>query len=225
MEVAHDGHEGLWLATESTLDVIVLDIMLPGPERLPDLRDAARAGRVDADPDAHREGRRVGRGRGPRHRRRRLPRRSPSRSPVLRGPAPRAAAADAPERAGAEVAVGDLSIDPAARRCARGDAEIDLTAREFEVLEFLVRRAGEVAVQVGHPRRRVAHDFDGDPNIVEVYVRRLRRTIDEPFGRQVDRDGPRRRLSRAWTTGHDRAFAPGAHRRDAPSCSCAWCSR
>ena len=61
--------------------------------------------------------------------------------------------------------------------------EITLTAREFAVLEYLMRRAGTVI-----PKHEILdgvweYDFEGDPNIVEVYVLRLRRKMDEPFGR------------------------------------------
>ena len=92
---------------------------------------------------------------------------------------------DVPTDAPAPVAVGDLRIDPGARRTWRGETEISLTARQFEVLEFLVRRAGPGACR--RPTSSTVcgmHDFDGDPNIVEVYVKRLRRAIDEPFGRR-----------------------------------------
>ena len=73
VDVAHDGTDGLWLARENTYDAIVLDLMLPGHQRLQGLRDAARREELDADPDAHRQGRRVGPGRGSGHRRGRLP--------------------------------------------------------------------------------------------------------------------------------------------------------
>ena len=90
-------------------------------------------------------------------------------------------------RAGAadrrRVAVGDLHIDPGARRARRGDDEIELTAREFDVLEHLVRRAGQVLAKRDILAGVWPFDFDGDPNIVEVYIRRLRRKVDEPFGR------------------------------------------
>jgi DNA-binding response OmpR family regulator len=81
------------------------------------------------------------------------------------------------------VAVGDLRIDPSQRRAWRGDREIGLTARQFDVLEFLVRRAGQVLSKAEILDGVWHHDFDGDPNIVEVYVRRLRARVDEPFGR------------------------------------------
>ena len=60
-----------------------------------------------------------------------------------------------------------------------------LTAREFDVLEFLVRRAGQVLSKREILDGVWEHDFDGDPNIVEVYMRQLRTRIDEPFGRNA----------------------------------------
>ena len=78
---------------------------------------------------------------------------------------------------------GDLRIDPAARRVWRGEIEIELTARQYDVLEFLVRRAGQVLSKAEILAGVWSYDFEGDPNIVEVYIRRLRRRIDEPFGR------------------------------------------
>jgi DNA-binding response OmpR family regulator len=78
---------------------------------------------------------------------------------------------------------GDLQLDPASRRAWRGDVEVDLTSREFAVLEFLLRHRGDVVSK----RDVLAHvwdyDFDGDLNIVEVYVRHLRNKIDRPFGK------------------------------------------
>ncbi|RZU64548.1 DNA-binding response OmpR family regulator [Microterricola gilva] len=79
--------------------------------------------------------------------------------------------------------VGDLSLDPATRSVDRAGAPIELTAREFAVLEFLCRNTDRV---VG--KREVLDGvwdfaFDGDPNIVEVYIRHLRNKIDRPFGR------------------------------------------
>ena len=78
---------------------------------------------------------------------------------------------------------GDLRLDPATHRCFRGDVEITLTAREFAVLEFLMRRVGEVVSKAEILDNVWDFAFDGDPNIVEVYVRHLRKKIDEPFGR------------------------------------------
>ena len=77
---------------------------------------------------------------------------------------------------------GDLRLDPVAHRCTRGDAEVPLTAREVAVLGFLMRRAGSVVSKQEILDNVWDPAFEGDPNIVEVYVRRLRKKIDEPFG-------------------------------------------
>ncbi len=83
----------------------------------------------------------------------------------------------------AVLAAGDLTLDPAEHRCRRGDTDIVLTPREFSLLEYLMRFAGEAVSK----REILAHvwgeDFEGDPNIVEVYVGYLRRKIDQAFGR------------------------------------------
>ena len=79
---------------------------------------------------------------------------------------------------------GDLCIDPIGRRVRRGDSEVTLTARQFDVLEFLIRRAGQVVTKQEILNGVWQYDFEGDINIVEVYIRRLRAAIDEPFGRK-----------------------------------------
>ena len=83
----------------------------------------------------------------------------------------------------AVLSAGDLRLDPASRRAWRGEVEVDLTAREMALPEFLLRRQGEVVSK----REILAHvwdyDFEGDPNIVEVYVRHLRTKLDRPFAR------------------------------------------
>jgi DNA-binding response OmpR family regulator len=88
------------------------------------------------------------------------------------------------DRPPAPVEVGDLRIDAARRLVWRGEAAVELTSRQFQVLELLVRRAGQVVSKWDVLDGVWEHDFDGDPNIVEVYIRRLRRQIDEPFGRR-----------------------------------------
>jgi len=79
---------------------------------------------------------------------------------------------------------GDLHYDPAIRQVSRGGQPIDATAREIAILEFLLRRAGQVVAK----REILEHvwdfDFDGDQNIVEVYVSSLRKKIDAPFDRR-----------------------------------------
>lgn len=180
VELAHDGHDGLWLATEAGPDVIVLDIMLPGMNGYaicrelrslgigtPILMLTAKDGEWDEAEglDLGADDYLV----------------KPFSFPVLlarlRVLLRRMNDAPAPET------VGDLRIEPGSRRAWRGNVEVALTARQFDVLEFLVRRAEQVHSKSEILRTVWEHDFDGDPNIVEVYVRRLRTAIDEPFDR------------------------------------------
>ncbi|MEA2844333.1 MAG: two-component system, OmpR family, response regulator, partial [Actinomycetota bacterium] len=79
---------------------------------------------------------------------------------------------------------GDLRLDPAARRVWRGSVELDLTARETALLELLLRRRGEVLSKRAILDNVWDVDFEGDPNIVEVYVRHLRNKLDRPFDRE-----------------------------------------
>jgi len=183
VDIALNGTDGLWMAQENAYDAIVLDIMLPGLngfqvcQRLRDgdiwtpiLMLTAKDGELDetealdtgADdyltkPFSH------------------LVLVAHLRALMRRG---------ARERPSVLVA-GQLRVDPASRRCWRGDAEIALTARELSVLEFLIRHAGQVVSK----REILDHvwddDFEGDPNIIEVYVRYLRKKIDLPFNRQA----------------------------------------
>ena len=73
-------------------------------------------------------------------------------------------------------------LDPKRHSCHRGDTPIELTAKEFAILSFLVRRSGQISTKADILDNVWDYDFDGDPNIVEVYIRRLRKKIDEPFG-------------------------------------------
>ena len=181
VDVAHDGHDGLWLASESRYGAIVLDVMLPGRngfEVCADLRRrddwtpilmlTAKQGELDeaesldtgADDFLSK----------------------PFSFEVLVARI-RALLRRAGRHPVAPVEVGDLRIDPAQRRVWRGGRALEITARQFQVLELLVRRAGEVVTKDELLDGVWQHDFDGDPNIVEVYIRRLRRQLDEPFGR------------------------------------------
>jgi DNA-binding response OmpR family regulator len=183
VDTALNGTDGLWMAQENAYDAIVLDIMLPGVNGFQvcqRLRDAdiwtpivmltAKDGELDetealdtgADdyltkPFSH------------------LVLVARLRALMRRGARERPAV----------LAAGELRVDPASRRCWRGDIEIPLTPREMSVLEFLVRRAGEVVTK----REILDHvwddDFEGDSNIIEVYIRYLRKKIDLPFERQA----------------------------------------
>ena len=80
-------------------------------------------------------------------------------------------------------AVGDLRLDPLRRRCLLGEDVVELTSRETEVLAYLLDRPGELHTKSSLLEAVWGPDFDGDPNIVEVYISHLRRKLDEPFGR------------------------------------------
>ena len=185
VDVAGNGTDGLWMAREHPFDAIVLDIMLPGVNGYricATLRDegnwtpilvlTAKDGEwdeveaLDTGADDYLV--------------------KPFSHAVLVARLRALLRRGARERPVALVA-GDLRLDPAARTVWRGDTEVELTARELALLEFLLRRRGEV---VGK-REILAHvwddDFEGDPNIVEVYVRRLRNKLDRPFGRNAIR--------------------------------------
>ncbi|MBA3524327.1 MAG: response regulator transcription factor [Geodermatophilaceae bacterium] len=183
VDVALDGTDGLWMARERPHDVIVLDIMLPGVdghticrtlrhERVwtPILMLTARDGErdevaaLDAGADDYLT--------------------KPFSYAVL------LARLRALLRRGARVRpdvleCGDLRLDPATRQVTRGGAEVALTVREVSVLEFLLRRNGQVVSKREILDHVWDYDFEGDPNIVEVYVGRLRTKLDRPYGRRT----------------------------------------
>jgi two-component system, OmpR family, response regulator len=180
VEVAQDGLDGLWRAREGSYDLILLDVMLPGRNGYRICGDLRRAGDTtpilmltakDGDLDEA-EGLDTGADDYLR---------KPFSFPVLvarvHALLRRAALGEPPP-----LAVGDLRIDLRGRRVHRRDTEVPLTAREFDLLVHLVRRTGSV-VSKQHILGAVWDDeFAGDPNVVEVYVARLRRKLDEPFG-------------------------------------------
>jgi two-component system, OmpR family, response regulator len=84
----------------------------------------------------------------------------------------------------AVLVVGDLRLDPATREVTRGSTPIRLTAKEFALLETFMRRAGEVLSRLHLLEHAWDFAYDNRSNIVDVYVRRLRRKIDEPFERR-----------------------------------------
>lgn len=182
VDVALDGTEGQWLATEKPYDAIVLDIMLPGVNGFKlcsGLRDAgnwtpilmltAKDGELD-EAEALDTGAddflskpfsfvvlvaRI-------------------RALLRRGAAERPAV----------LSCGDLRLDPRTHCCTRDDVVITLTAKEFNVLEYLLRRAGEVVTKTEMLDHLWDFSFEGAPNLIEVHVSALRRKIDVPFGCQ-----------------------------------------
>jgi DNA-binding response OmpR family regulator len=178
VEVAGDGREGLWRATEGGYDLVLLDLMLPGVNgyrvcaglrragvRTPILMLTAKDGDLDEA-----EGLDTGADDYLR---------KPFSFPVLvariHALLRRAALGDAPP-----LEVGDLVLDVRAGRATRGGAVLPLTAREFTLLTFLVRRAGRLLSKQQILAGVWTDDYDGDPNVVEVYVARLRRKLGDP---------------------------------------------
>ena len=180
VDVAHDGRDGLWLATENPYDVIVLDVMLPrlnGYAVCAKLRAAENWTPIlvlTAKDGVHDEAEALDTGADDYlskpfsyvvllARLRALVRRGGTARPV-------------------SISVGDLTLDPAGLRCRRGEVDIALTPKEFAVLHGLARRPGEIVSKRELLAQAWDFAFDGDPNIVEVYVRYLRRKVDVPFG-------------------------------------------
>lgn len=176
VDVASDGESGLKMALDGVHDLIVLDIKLPGRDGLAVLQELRRKNRTTpvllltaraavedkvlgldsgADdyltkPFAFEE--LVARVRAL------LRRRGETRDPILR--------------------LGDLVLDPARRTVHRGTVRIDLTAREFSLLDYFLRNPGRVLTRAMILDRVWDYDFDPSTNVVDVYVNYLRRKID-----------------------------------------------
>jgi two-component system, OmpR family, response regulator len=181
--IAGNGVDGLWLALEAVFDLVVLDLMLPGRNGFQVCAELRRAGRwmpilvltaKDGDLD---EAEALDTGADDYLVK-------PFSFPVLVARV-RALLRRTEMRRPEPVTIAELRIDSAQRRVERGGDVVELTAREFDVLEFLVRRAGHVQSKQEILAGVWPYDFEGDPNIVEVYVRRLRRKLDAPDGHQT----------------------------------------
>jgi DNA-binding response OmpR family regulator len=81
--------------------------------------------------------------------------------------------------------IADLVVRPAERTVERNEHRIDLTSREFAILELLVRHPGRVFTRTQICERAWDYSFDPETNIVDVYIQRLRRKIDDPFARKL----------------------------------------
>ena len=182
VESADRGDDGLWLATEGNYDLILLDILLPGQNGYEVCRRLREAGdwtpvlmltAKDGDLDEA-EGLDTGADDYLT---------KPFSFPVLLARI-RALLRRSEVRQPAPVAAGDLTVESLQRRVWRGDVEIKLTAREFDVLHYLMRHCGQVVSKLEILSGVWDYAFEGDPNIVEVYVGRLRKKVDHPFGRQ-----------------------------------------
>jgi DNA-binding response OmpR family regulator len=183
VDIAFTGTDGLWMATEGVYDALIVDLLLPGKNGFQICAELREAGHwtpilvltaKDGDLD---QAEALDTGADDYlikpfsfpvlvARLRALLRRTTGQSPV-------------------PLEAGDLRVDPGKHRAWRGGQEIPLTSRQFQVLEFLVRRADQVLSKDDILAGVWEYDFDGDPNIVEVYIRRLRARIDEPYGRHT----------------------------------------
>jgi DNA-binding response OmpR family regulator len=180
VEVSFDGDDGFWRASEGAYDAIVLDIMLPGRNGYrvcADLRQAGiwtpilmltakhgdldEAEALDTGADDYLT--------------------KPFSFPVLvarlRALLRRTAGGEP-----APIHVGRVRIDPSGRRVWVADREVSVTTREFDLLEFMMRRAGQVLSKVEILDGVWSDNFDGDANIVEVYIGRLRRKLASDTG-------------------------------------------
>jgi two-component system, OmpR family, copper resistance phosphate regulon response regulator CusR len=179
VDVATDGVEGLHLASSGHYDLVLLDVMLPGADGwsvLENLRrhrqtpvlflsardavaDRVKGLELGADdylvkPFAFSE---------------LLAR---IRTLLRRGGAPQAET---------RVQVGDLDVDLVRRRVSRGGVRIDLTAKEFALLDYFLHHVGEVVSRTLIAEHVWDMNFDSDTNVVDVAVRRLRAKLDDPF--------------------------------------------
>jgi two-component system, OmpR family, response regulator len=182
VDVALNGEDGRWLATENPYDAMVLDLMVPGINGDVLCAELRAAGNwtpilmLTAHDSIDNEARALDNGADDFlakpfsyvvlvARLRALLRRGRQKRPTV-------------------LEVGDLKLDPATHRVWRADQEVSLTGRQFSLLEFMMRRAGDVLSKAEILEHVWDFNFEGDPNIVEVYVRQLRKRIDEPFGVQ-----------------------------------------
>jgi two-component system, OmpR family, response regulator len=181
-DLAGRGEDALWMAGSTEYDAIVLDLMLPGIDgfevcrRLRDdgvispilmltARDAVtdRVAGLDAGADDYLV----------------KPFSYAELLARLRALARRGNGQRSPE-----LVVGDLRLNPAKRQAWRGDSEIALSAKEFAVLEVFMRHPGEVLSRFQLLEHAWDYEYENRSNIVDSYVRLLRRKVDRPFGVQ-----------------------------------------
>jgi two-component system, OmpR family, response regulator len=181
-DVASRGEDGLWMANSAPYDAIVLDVMLPGldgfatcrrlreqgtwaPVLMLTARDAVtdRVAGLDAGADDYLV-------------------KPFSFSELLARL--RALVRRAPGERPTQLEAGDLHLDPAARRVWRGETELELSAKEFALLELMLRRRGHALSRSQILEGAWDLGFESRSNLVDVYVRYLRDKIDRPFGRQ-----------------------------------------
>jgi two-component system, OmpR family, response regulator len=178
----YNGRDAVWMATECEYDAIVLDVMIPPPDGFEVCRTLRDRGRwapillltardgvqdrvngLDAGADDY------------------LPKpfsfdELSARLRALR----RRGVTERPTR----LAVGDLALDPATRHVTRAGQGVKLSPKAFSLLELFMRRPGEVLSRADLLAHAWDFAYEGDSNVVDVYIRYLRDKIDRPFGRQ-----------------------------------------
>jgi len=181
VELCHDGLDALWRAKERDYGAIVLDLLLPGMNGYQVCRQLREAGvwtpilMLTAKSGEYDEAEALDTGADDFLSK-------PFAFVVLVARLRALLRRGRTERA-PELRAGELRLDPASHEVWRGDAQVSLSPRQFSLLEFFMRRAGEVLPKQVILEHVWDFAFDGDPNIVEVYISQLRRRIDEPFGR------------------------------------------
>jgi two-component system OmpR family response regulator len=181
VEVVHDGLAGLERARGEDVDAVVLDIMLPGMNGYKVCRNLREEGvttpilMLTAKSGEYDEAEALDTGADDFL--------SKPFSFVVLVARIRALLRRSADGRAQPIVIGDLVLDPLPRTCRRGDTDIALTTREYELLEALMRKPGQVVPKQDLLERVWGEDFDGDPNVVEVYVGYLRRKIDRPFDR------------------------------------------
>ena len=179
VDVCHDGDGALAALSNTPFDGAVLDIMLPGRDGLSVLRQLRQ--RRNSTPvlllsargavDERIEGLNAGADDY-------LPKPFVIAELVARV---RALGRRAGEARSTMLRVADLTLDTVSRKAQRGKSAIELTAREFRLLEFLMRSAGRVCGRMSIVEKVWDYDFDPGTNLVDVYIRRLREKIDADF--------------------------------------------
>lgn len=179
VDSAFDGNEGEYLAKVTPYDAIVLDIMLPGKNGIQVCKDLRHAGNripvlmltardtiedrvvgLDSGADDYLV--------------------KPFALPELRARLRALLRRNAPDKSGV-IQVADLVMDPATHKVERGSQPMELTAKEYALLEYFMRNPNRLITREMAEEHVWDYDFEGSSNVIDVYIRRLRRKIDDPF--------------------------------------------
>ena len=179
VDVAHDGNHALTAAVTTPFDAVVLDIMLPGRDGLSVLRQLRanknttpvlllsargevneRVEGLDAGADDY------------------LPKPFVIAELVARV---RALGRRGGENKSTVLRLADLTLDTVSHKAQRGEKVFELTAREYRLLEYLMRSPGRICSRMAIIEKVWDYDFDPGTNLVDVYVKRLREKIDDGF--------------------------------------------